>query len=72
MEEKVLEELKWDYNHFLTRYKNGCQYLEKHPKQINKWLGELTQILENINVFLIEIKKHQEVSDKEILEGFDI
>lgn len=66
----VLEELKWNYNYNLGRYYNGISYLEKHPKQFEKWITEILDIRKNIDELLAEIMKQQEVSREEILIGF--
>ena len=68
-----LDKLKQEYNHNLTRYYNGCKYLEKcDDEEIDKWLPELLKILNRINELLEKIMKQQEVSRKEILEGFEL
>lgn len=66
----VLEELKWNYNYNLGRYYNGISYLEKHPKQFDKWIIKILEIRNNIDILLEEIMKQQEVSREEILTGF--
>lgn len=66
----VLEELKWNYNYNLGRYYNGISYLEKHPKQVDKWIPEILEIKTNIDILLKEIMKQQNVSKEEILTGF--
>lgn len=66
----VLEALKGNYNYNLARYYNGISYLEKHPSQIDKWIKELLEIRENIEILLEEIMKQQNVSKEEILTGF--
>ena len=68
----VLNELKTNYNHNLLRYYNGCNYCREHKKQADKWLPELLEILENINILLEEIMKYEQVSEKEKLEGFEL
>lgn len=68
----VLEELMKDYNHYLQRYYNGCDYLSKNPIETDKWLPELLKILNIANETLKEIKKHRELTDDEILYGFKI
>ena len=70
LEEKALKDLKGTYNHYLSRYDNGCQYLSKKVEETEKWLPELLEIMERINILLEEIKKYIEVTDNEILNGF--
>ena len=72
LESKAMYDLKWTYNYNLKRYYNGCAYCSEHKKEIKKWLSELLSILENIEILLEEISKYEEVSEKEILEGFEI
>lgn len=60
------------YNHNLQRYYNGCNYLMTHDDKTNKWLNLLNSILEDMNIYLKEIEKEQEVTDDEILNGFKI
>ena len=67
-----LDKLKQEYNHNLTRYYNGCEYCEEHKNETDKWLPELLKIQDKINELLEEIMKRQKVSDKEILEGFEL
>lgn len=67
----VLNQLKWNYNHNLIRYYKGCIYLEKHKKEVDKWLPELLNVLDNINLLLEDIMKMCKVSTEEILKGFD-
>lgn len=70
LEETALEDLKGAYNHYLSRYDKGCQYLSKKIEETEKWLPELIEIMEQINILLEEIKKYIEVTDNEILNGF--
>lgn len=67
-----LDKLKQEYNHNLTRYYNGDKYCQEHADEVDKWLPEIMKIQNKIDTLLEEIKKYQEVSSKEILEGFDI
>lgn len=67
----VLNQLKWNYNHNLIRYYKGCIYIKKHKNETDKWLPELLDILDNINLLLNDIRQICEVSTDEILKGFD-
>ena len=51
MSNKILEDLKWDYNYYLMRYEKGCKYLEKNPNVI------LEEIKKNTKVSDLEILK---------------
>ena len=72
LEERMMYDLKWNYNYNLERYTNGCIYCKKHKKEIDKWLPELLEILNNINSLLEEIMKYQKVNEEEITKGFKI
>lgn len=65
-----IKELKQKYNYYLKRYYDGCNYIEEHLEQIDKYLPSVQGFLSNINTILEEIMKHGNVTDKEILEGF--
>lgn len=72
LNEKAMYELKWNYNYNLNRYYNGCNYIAEHTNEADKYLPELMSIKENIDILLDEIMKHGQVSENEILNGFDI
>ena len=67
-----LDKLKQEYNHNLTRYYNGCKYLEDNPEQWDLYIEEVFNILENINKILAQISIYEKPSKKEILEGFEL
>ena len=60
------------YNHNLERYYKGCNYLMEHSEETEKWISLLQTILEDMNIYLDEISKIQEISDDEILNGFKL
>lgn len=64
--------LKQEYNHNLSRYYNGCNYLSDNPEKFDQYIGELEKIKENINSILEQIMKSIKVTEKEILEGFSL
>lgn len=70
MDNKAINDLKWNYNYNLARYKKGCDYCEKHPNELEKWLTELLNILKKMQILLTEIMKYEKVSKIDILEGF--
>lgn len=70
LNEKAIYDLKWNYNHYLNRYYNGCNYLQEHPNEFDKYIKELTNIKENLEVLISEIMEQQEVIEDEILGGF--
>ena len=67
-----LNELKQEYNHNLIRLYNGDKYCQVHRDEVDRWLPEIQRITYILGRLLEEIMKQQEVSDKEILEGFEL
>ncbi len=65
-------QLKWEYNSTLKRYYNGCNYIEEHPKEAQKYLPIILKLLNKINELLRQIQKKQTISEQEILGGFEI
>ena len=59
---------KEEYNHWLMRYYKGCAYLEKHPEEHDKYIGELLKILDELNR-LINVYN---ITGLEITRGFYI
>lgn len=72
LNKKELHELKWNYNHNLNRYYNGCNYIEQNKQDTDKYLAELLSIKENLEILLTEIMKNEKVSEEEILNGFKL
>lgn len=72
LNEKELYELKWNYNHNLNRYYNGCNYIEQNKQDTDKYLAELLSIKENLEIILTEIMENEKVSEEEILNGFKL
>lgn len=70
LNKKAMYDLKWNYNYNLRRYYNGCNYLEKHPEEFDKYIDELNGIKENLEILINEIMKQENVNEKEILGGF--
>lgn len=70
LNEKAMYDLKWNYNHSLNRYYNGCNYLQEHPDKFDKYIEELTGIKENLEILISEIEKEQAVTAEEKLGGF--
>ena len=67
-----LYQLKWEYNHTLNRYYNGCNYIEEHSEEADKYLPVVLELLEKINNLLEQIQKKQLISEAEILGGFEL
>ena len=67
-----LEELKMDYNFNLNRLYNGCNYLDEHPEDCDKYLNELFKVYNKVDVIIRKIEKYQKVTSDEVLGGFEI
>lgn len=67
-----LEELKMDYNFNLNRLYNGCNYLDEHPEECDKYLNELFKVYNKVDVIIRQIEKYQKVTSDEVLGGFEI
>lgn len=67
-----LEELKMDYNFNLNRLYNGCNYLDEHPEDCDKYLNELFKVYNKVDVIIKQIEKYQKVTSDEVLGGFAI
>lgn len=67
-----LYQLKWEYNHTLNRYYNGCNYIEEHSEEADKYLPVVLELLGKINNLLEKIQKKQLISEAEILGGFEL
>jgi hypothetical protein len=67
-----LEELKMDYNFNLNRLYNGCNYLDEHPEDCDKYLNELFKVYNKVDVIIRQIEKYQKVTSDEVLGGFEI
>lgn len=56
------------YNQILQRYYNGCNYLEEHIDQVEKYLPEVLKLLDILNQILEKIPN---ATEEEILNGFE-
>ena len=70
--ENELYQLKGEYNNTLNRYYNGCNYLEEHINEENKYMPLLLELLAKIEKLIDKIQKIQVVTTEEILGGFKI
>lgn len=61
--------LKQQYNQTLQRYYNGCNYIEEHIEEADKYLPVVKELLNRLNQILERIPK---ATEEEILEGFKI
>ena len=64
-----MENLKQLYNQILNRYYNGCNYIEEHIEEVDKYLPVVEELLNKLNWI---IEKIGNMTEKEILEGFEI
>ncbi|MCI8640669.1 MAG: hypothetical protein HFJ59_02180 [Clostridia bacterium] len=68
----MVEELKMKYNYILNRYYNGCNYVEAHPEEFNKYIDKIMQFKTELDELIKIIEKKQRISKEEILGGFKI
>lgn len=64
-----MEELKKQYNYYLKRYKDGCNYMMEHQDEWNKYEPVVMMFLHKMNILLADIKVF---TNDEALEGFKI
>lgn len=70
---RTLEGLLRDYNSKLARYRRMCQWCEK--ASLDEQLQQEThiqQVIDDCNQVLNEIRRYREVTDDEVLQGFDL
>ena len=58
--------LKQICNKLLQRYYNGCNYIEEHLEEADKYLPKVLEILNKLNQILRRIP----ATEEEILNGF--
>lgn len=61
-----MNNLKQTYNKLLQRYYNGCNYIEEHIEEADKYLPKVLELLNKINKILERIP----ATEEEILNGF--
>lgn len=62
-----MQKLKEIYNKTLQRYYNGCNYIEGHLEECDKYLPEVMKLLNTLNEILVRIPS---ATEEEILNGF--
>lgn len=63
-----MNKLKQEYNHTLQRYYNGCNYIEEHIQEADKYLPKVLELLDTLN----QILKRIPATEEEILNGFKV
>lgn len=72
MEQEDLKILKNMYNFNLERYNKALKVFETASREnIDRWLPEFMQVQETLGVLLEKILHYQNVTKKEVLEGFE-
>lgn len=61
-----MDKIKELYNKILQRYYNGCNYIEEHIQEADKYLPEVMKLLDTLN----QILKRIPATEEEILNGF--
>ncbi|CDB32116.1 unknown [Clostridium sp. CAG:575] len=61
-----MDKIKELYNKILQRYYNGCNYIEEHIEEVDKYLPEVMKLLDTLNQILKKIP----ATEEEILNGF--
>ena len=62
-----MQNIKQQYNKTLQRYYNGCNYIDEHIEEIDKYLPAIKELLNKINDILKQIPN---ATEEEILNGF--
>lgn len=62
-----MQKLKELYNKTLKRYYDGCNYIEEHVDETDKYLPAVLELLNNLNKILERIP----ATEEEILNGFE-
>lgn len=62
-----MQKIKELYNKILQRYYNGCNYIEEHLEECDKYLPEVMKLLNTLNEILVRIPN---ATEEEILNGF--
>ena len=63
------KELKQAYNKVLQRFYNGCNYIEQHPEETEKYYPKVLALKNTIDKIL---EKLPNSTEEEILNGFKI
>ena len=68
---KMPEELYWEYNAKLARYKRMCQWLEQasYEEQL-KQEENILQVIRDCSRLIVEIEKYRPMTVDEVRNGF--
>lgn len=70
-EDKIIFDLKWNYNYYLSRFFKGYYYITNNPEEAEKWKPTFKEIVEDMTLMLDELRKNGvEVTDRDVLLGF--
>ena len=61
-----MQKIKELYNTTLQRYYNGCNYIEEHIEEVDKYLPNVMKLLDTLN----QILKRIPATEEEIRNGF--
>ena len=67
-----ISELKKRYNELLSRLRKGCIYLENNRQDIDKYIPEIEKIQNEMEKITNKIMEKEEMSNEQIINGFDI
>lgn len=68
MTKEQIIKIEQQYNKTLKRYYNGCNYIEEHIEEADKYLPKVLELLDTLN----QILKRIPATEEEILNGFKI
>lgn len=64
-----MEYIKKTYNYYLKRYYDGCNYIEQHPEEAEKYEENIIKFLNVVNSIIAALGN---MTEEEIREGFKI
>lgn len=68
----MVDELKIEYNYILNRYYNGCNYVEAHPEEFEKYIDKIMEFKSKLDSLILKIEKEEKIDENQILGGFKI